>query len=124
MKTAVSLLILLTSFCTVGGLAFFLYFGAALSQERDTSEIVRAALQMEFGGKNVVLVNGNRDRLLVRSFATLRTHLEQQDWTWENQFGAASFYRKDNQRILASCGMYSRRYMICDLARTNQVKKS
>ncbi|MBE9014544.1 hypothetical protein IQ250_30595 [Pseudanabaenaceae cyanobacterium LEGE 13415] len=119
MKTAIALLALL---CATGGLGFFLYFGAALSQERDTPEILKSALQMELGGRNVVLVNGNRDRLLVRSFDSLRTHLEQQGWTWEDQFGAVTFYRKDNQRVLANCGMYSRRYMLCDLTQTSQVK--
>jgi len=120
MKTTIALLTLL---CTTGGLAFFIYFGAALSQERDTPEIFKSALQMEFGGKDIALVNGNRDRLLVRSFDSLKTHLEQQGWTWQNQFGAGVFYQKGNQRLAASCGMYSRRYMICDLTQIEQVKK-
>lgn len=118
MKTAIALILL----CSAGGLAFFVYFGAALSQERDTSDIVKAALQMEFSGKNVALINKNRDRLLVRSFDTLRTHLEQQGWTWKDQLGAAVFYQRNNQQLYANCGMYSRRYLICDLRQT-QVKK-
>lgn len=99
-------------------LIFLLYFGAALSQEKDTPEILKAAISMELTRANVAMVSSNQQRLLVRTFPSLKTYLEQHGWTWKDQMGAFVVYSKEKRRLDANCVMYSRSYMICNL---NQV---
>ena len=73
---------------------------------------------MELTRANVTLVNSNQKRLLVKTFSSLKTHLEKQGWIWMDQAGAVVSYHKGNQNLYANCGMYSRNYMICDLSHT------
>lgn len=120
MKTAIALLILSSAGAILGGLAFFIYFGAALSQERDTSDVLKAAIEMEWHRSTSALVNSNPNRLLIRAGSPgLDTHLGKQGWIQTDRFGALIVYRKGIQTLDASCGMFSRRYLICNL----QVKK-
>ncbi|MBD1864573.1 MULTISPECIES: hypothetical protein [Trichocoleus] len=106
----------LTLFCGGGALLFFLYFGTALSQEDDTPDILRSALQMELTHADITAVKSNPKRLLVRSFSALKTHLEQRGWTWVDQMGSLVVYRQAAQQLNANCAMYSRSYMLCDLS--------
>lgn len=102
----------------VVGIAIFfspLGVGTALNQEKDTPEILKAILSLEVTRADIAVVGSNPKRMLVRSFSSLRSHLEQQGWTWQDQLGAQVVYRKDEQPLNGSCGMYSRHYMICDL---------
>lgn len=120
MKTTIALLILCGSGAILGSLAFFIYFGAALSQERDTSDIFKAAIEMEWNRRDSALVNSNPNRLLIRAGSQgLNTHLGQQGWFQTDRVGALISYRKGNQKLNANCGMFSRRYLICD----TQVRK-
>lgn len=73
---------------------------------------------MELTRANVTPINSNKKRLLVKTFSSLKTYLEKQDWIWMDQGGAVVSYRKENQNLYANCGMYSRNYMICDLSQT------
>nr|WP_290226408.1 hypothetical protein [Trichocoleus desertorum] len=107
----------LALFCGGGVLLFFLYFGTALSQEEDTPDILRSALQMELAHADIKAVKSNPKRLLVRSFSALKTHLEQRDWIWTDQMGSLVVYRQATQQLNVDCAMYSRSYMICDLSR-------
>jgi hypothetical protein len=100
------------------GFLFFWRFGTALFQEPDTPAVIQAALQMELERAGVRTVSGNPRRLVVRTFGSLDRYLVKQGWTRIDQAGAAVFYEKDKQRLDATCGMFSRNYMICDL---NQV---
>lgn len=100
---------------STGGLLFVLYFGAALFQEPDTLDIVKAAIALERTNTDAAIVNSNANRVLVRSSTGVTPYLERQGWTRTNQFGALGTYRKGNQQLYANCGMYSRRYMICSL---------
>lgn len=99
-------------------LTFLLYFGAALSQEKDTPEILKTAMFMELTRTNVATVGDHQQRLLIRTFPSLKTYLEQYGWTWKDQMGAVVVYSKVKRRLNANCVMYSRSYMICNL---NQV---
>jgi hypothetical protein len=103
---------------SVGVLCSLFLFGTALRQEKDTPDILRVVLSMELTRVNVAEVNSNQKRLLVKTFSSLKTHLEKQGWIWTDQAGAIVSYRKGNQNLHASCGMYSRNYMICDLSQT------
>lgn len=100
-----------------GASLFFLQFGTALRQEKDTPDILKAAFEIELNSTDVTTINSNPKRLLVRSFDALKIYLEQQGWTWADQFGSAVIYHKGNLRLDADCGMYSRNYMICDLGK-------
>jgi hypothetical protein len=102
----------------VGILSFFFLFGSALRQEKDTPDILGSILSMELTRATVMPVNSNQKRLLVKSFSSLKTHLEEKGWTEIDQMGAFVRYRKSSQSLNASCGMYSRNYMICDLNKT------
>lgn len=97
---------------------FFFYFGAALSQEKDTPEILKTAIFMELTRTNVAKVGDHQQRLLIRTFPSLKTYLEQYGWIWKDQMGAVVVYSKDKRHLNANCVMYSRSYMICNL---NQV---
>ncbi len=70
---------------------------------------------MELTRDYVTPINSNQKRLLVKTFSSLKTHLEKQGWIWMDQAGAVVSYQKKNQNLYANCGMYSRNYMICDL---------
>ena len=109
-KAIAFLAILLTS----GAIFFYLYFRAALSQEPDTPDVVKAALEMEWTHTNSNPINSNPNRLLIRAGSSgLETHLE--GWTQVDRLGALHVYRRGTQRLNASCGMFSRRYLICNL---------
>ncbi len=101
-----------------GALVLFLLFGSALRQEKDTPDILKSVFSMELNRSSVMPVNSNQKRLLVKSFSSLKTHLEKKGWTEIDQMGAFVLYRKSSQSLSASCGMYSRNYMICDLNKT------
>lgn len=114
-------LLMLKGFLLVLGssiLIYFLPFATAINQEKDTPEIVKAAISMELTRANASIVGSNQQRLLVRSFPSLKTYLEQHGWMWTDQMGAMVIYRKEKRRLDANCVMYSRNYMICNL---NQV---
>lgn len=114
LRASQGLLLLIAS----GILTFLLYFGTALSQEKDTPEILKTAMFMELTRTNVAMVGDHQQRLLIRTFPSLKTYLEQYGWTWEDQMGAVVVYSKEKRRLNANCVMYSRNYMICNL---NQV---
>lgn len=73
---------------------------------------------MELTRTNVAMVGSNQQRLLIRTFPSLKTYLEQYGWTWKDRMGAVVVYSKVHRRLDANCVMYSRNYMICNL---NQV---
>lgn len=110
--TTIAVLVLLS-----GAGAFFLIFGSALGQERDTPDVLKAILQLELSRADVVAIKGNPQRLSVRSFSSLQASLERQNWILDDRLGAAVFYHKSNQKLMANCGAYSRYYLICDLDR-------
>jgi hypothetical protein len=109
------------------GLAFLFVFHAALGQEKDTPDILQAIARMELSRVNVVRVKDNPRRLVTRTFSDLKAYLAQSNpaqpkldpsaWEWVDQMGAMSIYRRGKERLMVSCGMYSRMYMICDLNR-------
>jgi hypothetical protein len=83
--------------CSSIGVLFFLFlFGTALHQEKDTPDILKAILSMELTRANVTPVNSNQNRLLVKTFSSLKTYLEKQGWIWIDQAGAVVLYRKEN----------------------------
>jgi hypothetical protein len=106
------------------GMLFLLQFGSALNQEPDTANILKAALHMELNRTDVMVVNYQPKRLLVRNFPALKTHLKQQGWTWIDQAGAVVIYHRRNERMAANCHMYSRNYMICNLQAISESIKS
>ncbi|BAZ10365.1 hypothetical protein NIES4071_21800 [Calothrix sp. NIES-4071] len=99
-------------------LIYLLTFATAINQEKDTAEIIKTAILMELTRSNTSVVDSNQQRLLVRSFPSLTTYLEQHGWTWADQMGAMVLYNKEKRCLNAKCQMYSRNYMICNL---NQV---
>lgn len=102
----------------IAGVLWFIFqFGTALRQEKDTPDVLRAALNIELTGTDVTTINSNPKRLLVRSFDALKVYLNEQGWTWKDQLGGLVIYRKGDLRLDAICGMYSRSYMICDLSK-------
>ncbi len=122
LRNAIASLVLLL----IGGaLFFYLYFRAALSQERDTSDVVKAAIEMEWNRTDSALIHSNPNRLLIRSGSSgLTTHLERQGWVHVDQFGSFGFYRNGNQQLNVDCGMFSGRYLICDIYPYPKVRKS
>jgi hypothetical protein len=100
-----------------GLLLFFWYFGSALGQEKNTPDVLKAIVDMELSRRDVRAIASNPNRLLVRNFYTLRTHLEQQGWTWQDQFGPRVIYQQESQSLFADCHKYSRGYMICKLSK-------
>lgn len=91
-------------------------FQSAFTQEPDPLIILRTILHLELSRTDTLAINRDEQRLLVRNNAALRNHLESQGWTWVDQMGALTIYRQNSQFIHAHCSMYSRFYMICDLA--------
>jgi hypothetical protein len=98
--------------CSLG---FFAKFGAALDQESDSLAILGTILRLELSRADVLAIEGNKQRLLVRNNTALQHHLEAQGWTWTDQMGALSTYHQTSQVMYANCAMYSRFYMICNL---------
>lgn len=114
-----SRLLIFTSFLSLLLIAvvFFLQFEAALQQEKDTPDILKAAFNIEVNRTNVTAIGSNPKRLLVRSFEALKIYMEQQGWIWTDQAGSFVTYHKKSLRINVNCVMYSRNYMICDLSK-------
>lgn len=103
-------------FLSGSALVFFLTFGTALNQEKDTPEVLKAAMRMELSRSNAVRISSSQQRLLVRD-SGLTTYLEQRGWTLADRLGAMFVFRQGKQKLMANCGMFSRNYMICDLDR-------
>lgn len=105
-----------------GGLLLLMGIGAiasssaALSQEPDTPAILRAAFRLKLTRSDVVMVNRDPQRLLIRNTDDLNHHLKDQGWVWVDQLGANSTYRQNDQTLNVTCGMYSQHFMICDLS--------
>jgi hypothetical protein len=78
---------------SIGGVLVLLQFRSALWQESDTPNILKAALFMELTHADVAVVNSKPQRLLVKTFSSLKIYLEQQDWTWVDQMGAVVWYQ-------------------------------
>lgn len=107
---AIASLILLSG----GTIFLYLYFAAALSQERDTPDVLKAALEMELSRADVNPIHANPNRLLVRA-SGLETYLGQQGWSQVDRFGALRIYGKGSQRLHVYCDAFSGRYLICKL---------
>jgi hypothetical protein len=113
-----SSIVLLSAFCGLGALFLFLYFQAALGQEKDTPDLVKAALTIELTSADMAWVSANQQRVLVRSSSSaLKTYLEDKGWTFADQMGGYIVYKKGDQTLNPNCEMYSGRYSLCDLSR-------
>ncbi|MER3433249.1 MAG: hypothetical protein C4288_07430 [Leptolyngbya sp. ERB_1_1] len=113
LRTAIGVLTLLL--CS-GALFLYLYFRAALSQERDTSDILKAAINLEWTRTDSALIRFNSNRLLIRAGSSgLHNHLGKQGWVQVDQLGSLRIYRRGSQRLDVDCGMFSGRYLICDV---------
>jgi hypothetical protein len=97
-----------------GAGSFFLVFGAALNQEKDTVSVLRAIGQSHLTGNTVVAIQPGQNRWIVRDMAGLNQVLQQQGWNYRDRAGAMIFYQKNQARLDVSCGMFSRFYLICE----------
>ncbi|NJL63391.1 MAG: hypothetical protein HC903_18085 [Methylacidiphilales bacterium] len=108
---------LIALFCGAIALIFLFNFGSALTQEPDTSNIIKTAMQIQFNRTSIAAVADNKQRFLVRKLSGLKLHLEQQGWIFVEQIAGFTFYRKRTERLSAKCRSYTRNYLICNLAR-------
>ena len=99
----------------LGGLGFFTIFRTALTQEPDTSAILKTLLRLELGRARALAVDGDAHRLVVHNNTALHHHLSSQGWIWVDQLGAQITYRRNSQVMDTTCRQYSRFYLICDL---------
>jgi hypothetical protein len=99
------------------GLLFFLQFRTALTQEKDTVAIFKALFFMELKRADAAKVNANPQRLIIRNNDGLKSYMKHKGWTWVDQMGSFIAYRKGNEDLAATCEMYSRSYMICELTK-------
>ncbi|HTL88558.1 MAG TPA: hypothetical protein VL134_04100 [Leptolyngbya sp.] len=99
-----------------GTLFLWLYFRAALAQERDTPDVIKAAVKLELTSADVVPIHDNPNRLIIRAGSLgFKTYLEQQGWVEVDRLGALRVYRRGTQRLHAYCDMFSTRYAICKI---------
>ncbi len=98
-------------------LIFLFNFGSAVTQEPDTLNILKAAMQIQFNHTSIAAVADNKQRFLVREFSGLTLHLERQGWTFFDRIGASVFYHKGTERLSTDCRMYTRNYLLCNLDR-------
>ncbi len=88
-----------------------------MNQEKDTPEILKAAMRMELSLSTAARIGSGQQRLLVRASSGLESYLNQRGWTLADRLASLFIFRQGKQRLDADCGMYSRNYMICDLDR-------
>jgi hypothetical protein len=101
-----------------GACLSLLMLGSALAQAKDTSDVAESSLSMESITGSVTPVTSSSQRLFVTDSSSLKVGLEAQGWTWIDQAGPLSRYRKGSQALTVNCGMSSPEYMICDLNQT------
>jgi hypothetical protein len=101
-----------------GACLSLLMLGSALAQAKDTADVAESSLFIESTPGSVTPVTSSSQRLFVTDSSSLKVGLEAQGWTWIDQAGPLSRYRKGSQALTVNCGMSSPDYMICDLNQT------
>ena len=99
--------------------AYWLLFGAALSQGEDNRQVHLAILKLEMSRADAVLLGGDRPRLLTANNPrSLDRYLAEDEWQQSDRYGAAIIFErnKPQETLTAICGLYSRFYLICDLS--------
>lgn len=104
--------------CWAFGMAgYLIVFNAALKENRNHAQMLGAILQLERTGHSAVVTAHDPKVLLTKTFDDLETYLLDRGWQEVDQLGGTVFYRRMTKaQLSASCGMYSRFYMVCDLS--------
>jgi hypothetical protein len=101
-----------------GMLCAFFLLGAAIAQEKGTSDVSTSTVSMDSTRASVLSKISSSQRVFVNDFSSLRAGLESQGWTWIDQAGPLARYRRGSQALNVNCGMSSSDYMMCDLNQT------
>jgi hypothetical protein len=118
--------------------SYFVIFNSARQEDRDHTQLLLAILKLEVTNEAAIAIappEMNRvtadtpetrtfetDKLpqvlLTHSYGDLEKFLSQQSWQLIEQLGALVKYQNPatGEKLNASCGMYSRFYMVCDLS--------
>lgn len=79
-----------------------------------------AAARLEIQQKDILTLDENTEWLLHTGTASAQSPLTQQlalaGWTYVDQLGAGWFYKKQGQRVVVTCRLYSPHYQICQAA--------
>jgi hypothetical protein len=98
-----------------GACLSLLMLGEALAQDKDIREASQSNVSTL---PTVTPVNSRSQRLFINDSSSLKSSLETQGWTWIDQAGPFSRYRKGIQALTVNCGMSSPEYVVCDLNQT------
>lgn len=112
----VQLALFLTLMSGASAVLLCLLFKGAWVSHQDNFAILSSITKMELSREDARAVNGDSERLVTRTFATLEPSLKADGWSWINRFGSTMTYGKQDQRLIASCSPYSPLYIICDLS--------
>jgi len=104
---------------TSGTTLFLLYllFRGAWSTHQENLPVLRAIWLMETKRESTWAMDEETQRVVTRSYETLEKHVQKDDWTWVNRFGATITYSKQDKRMIASCRAYSPLYLTCNLSK-------
>lgn len=111
-----------TAVATVFGAVYLYFFQAALTQDENHIQNHLAILRLEMSRKDAVEISGDPAHLMTKSFGSAIAYLESKGWQQTNRFGATLTFEKRNpqEHLSASCGLYSRLYMTCDVSEPYQ----
>lgn len=104
-------------FGALGMAGYLIVFNAALQEDRNHVQMLGAILRLERTRRSAIIIAHNPKALLTKTFDDVEAYLLDQGWQKTDQFGGTVFYRRGvGKQLSASCGMYSRLYMVCDLS--------